>query len=258
MFYAATRLNCQHWILHQEPGDNLHPTITVPSHGRIADVATGTGAWLLEVAREQPTAQCDGFDINLEQAPPSVWLPSNVTLRAWDMYETPPTELIGKYDIVHIRLVGIVVQNKDPSPILGNLALLLKPQGWLQWDEMDISDSVIMHAAGESGKTDAVQKMDRLMKGHGAGGWILDLPSIMRQTGGFEKAKLHRVKPERSLLKFYTDMHLGSWTEIASNQPEGSERRKEFEQLVMDLNEETRQGAAHGAAKVICVGRKAS
>ena len=255
-FFATTRLNCQHWVWHQELGYNLHPTVTVPLHGRIADVATGTGAWLLEVAREKPDAQCDGFDINTDQAPPAVWLPPNVSMRSWDVYDPPPQELIGTYDMVHIRLLGIVVRNNDTAPIVKNLALLLKPHGWLQWDEMDISDSYIVHIAGEGGKTKAVQQMDNLMKGHGAPTWILKLPSTMMEEGRFEEAKMHRVKPERSLLKFHTDMVLGSWVEIASNQAEGSERKKEFEQLVMDVNAETRQGAAQGVAKVICVGRK--
>ena len=257
-FFAATRLTCQHWVWHQELGYNLHPTIPVPSHSRIADVATGTGAWLLEVARENPTAQCDGFDISLDQAPPTAWLPSSVSLRKWDLYEPPPAELIRAYDIVHVRLLGIVVRDKDPVPILKNMAMLLKPHGWLQWDEIDVSDSVITHAAGEGrGKTDAVRKMDGLMKGHGAPEWILKLPStMMSEEGGFEEAKMYRVRPERSLLKFNTDMHIGSWFEITSNQAEGSERKRMFEQLVTDLVAEAKQGAAHSVAKVICVGKK--
>ena len=193
-FYAATRLTCQHWVWHQELGYNIHPTINVPENGRIADVAAGTGAWLLEVAREYPASHCDGFDISIDQAPPLIWLPSNVTFSTWDIYQPPPTEFVGKYDVVHVRLLGIVVRNKDPMPILQHLASLLKPQGWLQWDEIDVSDSVIMHAAGEGGKTEAVQEMDRLMKGHGAPDWILKLPAFMLETRGFEQVKMHRVE----------------------------------------------------------------
>ena len=256
-FYAATRLNCQHWLWCQELRYNLHPAITVPSSGNIADVATGTGAWLLEVAREHPKTRCDGFDISIEQAPPSVWLPPNISMRTWNMYESPPKELIGVYDVVHIRLVGIAVRS-DPVPVLENLTLLLKPHGWLQWDELDINDTIIVHAHGESGKTEAVQKMDKLMKGHGAGNWILKLPAMMTEKVGFSEATIHRVKPELRFLKAYTDMHVGSWVELASNQPEGSEKRKDFEQLAADLQDEVRQGAAHGVTKVICVGRKSA
>ena len=158
---------------------------------------------------------------------------------------------------MHIRLVVLVVQHKNAAPIVKNLALLLKPHGWLQWDEIDVGDSVVVHAAGEGGKTDAMQRMDGLMKGRGAPAWILELPSTMKEDG-FEDAKMHRVKPDLSMLKFSTDVVLGSWMEIASSQAEGSERKKDLEKLVMDVHGEAREGAAQGVAKVICVGRKAA
>ena len=256
--FATTRLNCQHWVWHQELGYNLHPSIKVPLHARIADVATGTGAWLLEVAREKPDAQCDGFDIGLEQAPPATWLPRNVSLGTWNIYEPPPVELVGIYDIVHIRLVGVVVQSKDTAAILKNLTLLLKPHGWLQWDELDISESIVVHSAGDGGKTDAMQRMDKLMKGHGAGAWILELPSMMMTEKCFDEATTHRAGPEPSMLKFHTEAVLESWVEIASNKAEGSKMKREFEQLVLEVHAEARQGAAQGIPKVICVGRKAA
>lgn len=256
--FATIRLNCQHWIWHQELGYNIHPSIKVPSHGRIADLATGTGAWLLEVARERPDAQCDGFDINLDQAPPQIWLPSNISLRTWNVYESPPPELIGAYDMVHIRLLAVVVRDKNTLPIIKNAALLLKPYGWLQWDEIDTSDSFVVHAAGNHGKSEAMQRMNWLMKGHGAPAWIKELPSSMMKEGRFEEAAVQRVKPEPSLWKFHTDVILGSWVEIASNQAEGSERKRFYEKLVMDAQVEARHGAVQGVSKVVCVGRKAA
>ncbi|CAL8584122.1 hypothetical protein XPA_009727 [Xanthoria parietina] len=54
-FTGSTRLNCQHYLWQQELRFNLHPSIPTPVPGNaIADVATGTGVWLLEVAREHP------------------------------------------------------------------------------------------------------------------------------------------------------------------------------------------------------------
>lgn len=160
--------------------------------------------------------------------------------------------------MVHIRLLAVVVKNKNTMPIIKNVALLLKPHGWLQWDEIDTSDSFVVHVAGKDGKTDAMRRMDGLMRGHGASAWITELPSSMRKEDRFEEATLHRVKPEPSLLKFHTDLILGSWVEIASNQAEGSERRRDFEQLVMDVQVEARQGAVQGVSKIVCVGRKAA
>ena len=59
--YAATHVNSEHWVWHQELGYKLHPTITVPMRGRIADVATETAAWLLEVAPARMLASLQCF-----------------------------------------------------------------------------------------------------------------------------------------------------------------------------------------------------
>lgn len=82
--------------------------------------------WLLDLAESlPPTVQLDGFDISLAQAPSTKWLPSNVTLREWDMFTEPPAELVGLYDIVHIRLVTLVVKDNNALPIIQNIRKLL-------------------------------------------------------------------------------------------------------------------------------------
>ena len=260
-FTASTRLNCQHYIWHRELGYNLHPSIPLLANqnARIADIATGTAAWLLDVAREHPTAQCDGFDISLAQAPPAAWLPGNVSLREWDFHEKPPEEALGQYDVVHIRLVILVIGKGDPVPVLRNLALLLKPGGWLQWDEVDTGDAVVAHPAGAEGKTEALERMAARMKAHamGASSWVVKLPETMREVGGFVDAELYRVKADKAYLKFYTDMHSLLWVEVATHMPVEGGQRAQFEQLVEKVLEETEKGAAYGAAKVIVVGKKA-
>lgn len=258
-FTASTRLNCQHYIWHRELGYNLHPSIPLSTthNARIADIATGTAAWLLDVAREHPSAQCDGFDISLAQAPPAAWLPPNVSLHKWDFYEKPPDEARGKYDVVHIRLVILVIGNGDLVPVLRNLALLLKPGGWLQWDEVDTGDAVVAHPA-EEGKTEALERMAARMKAHamGASAWVVKLPETMREVGGFVDVELYRVKADKAYLKFYTDMHSLLWVEVASSMPVEGGKRAQFEQLVERVLEETERGAAYGVAKVVVVGRK--
>jgi hypothetical protein len=67
----------------------------------------------------------DGFDISLAQAPASEWLPANVKLREWDMITDPPAELVGQYDIVHVRLITLVIKDNNGLPIVRNLRKLL-------------------------------------------------------------------------------------------------------------------------------------
>ena len=255
--YTATiRLNTQHYIWNQQLGYNLHPEIPRPKNGsKIADVATGTGVWLLEAARDYPNAQCDGFDISLAQCPPQPWLPPNVHFYPWDIFIPPSENLSGIYDVVHIRLLTLVIQ-QDPVPVIKNVAKLLKPGGYIQWDEMDITDSIVARV-NDSIKIDAMNQMDRLMKSRNAQSWILRLAELLDENG-FENSRLHRVPQNPSYLKFQTDVHILSFSELAANMAEDDERKPNFTKLVEDVFDESRQGAAHGCAKTIFVAQKRS
>ena len=254
-YTAATRLNCQHYVWKQLLQYNLHPDIPSPSSigARIADVATGTGAWLLEVAREFPQAQCDGFDISTIQCPPSEWLPANVVLREWNIFEPPPADLVGKYDVVHIRLVVLVIA-KEPVPTIRNLAMLLKPGGYLQWDELNMTNSMVI-TVNDGIKVEALTKMNRLMKENRAHEWIERLPSLLNDHG-FEDTRMHRVGPDMTLVKFETDMNMLAWLEQISQQAEGSEKQAELTQMIEDVYDESKQGAAHWVEKLVVVARK--
>lgn len=82
--------------------------------------------WLLNVAKEVPaTVRLDGFDISLSQAPPQEWLAPNITLRTWDIFEDPPKDIVGQYDIVHVRLVLLVIRENKSIPVIKNLLKLL-------------------------------------------------------------------------------------------------------------------------------------
>ena len=69
-------------------------------------------------------ARLDGFDCDLSQAPPKAWVPRNVTLRNWDMLTSVPEDMVGVYDVVHVRLLVFVVKG-DPNPLLANLLTML-------------------------------------------------------------------------------------------------------------------------------------
>ncbi len=108
---------------------------------RVADMACGTGyednntfvtianhqirIWLLDLARKYPSARLDGYDISNAQFPPTTWIPANTTLTCLDILKPVPEFLRGKYDIVHVGLVVLVVEKDDPFPILDNLLALL-------------------------------------------------------------------------------------------------------------------------------------
>lgn len=128
-FAAASRLNFQFYLWKESLQFSIHPSIPVPEDARIADVATGTAIWLIKLAHELPSARLDGFDIKLDQAPPAQWLPPQVHLRTWNVFDNVPDDMLGAYDVVHMRLLVLVVENRDPRPIVRNLRKMLKPGG---------------------------------------------------------------------------------------------------------------------------------
>ncbi|CZT15948.1 related to methyltransferase [Ramularia collo-cygni] len=140
---ASARLSLSHYIWHSSFGYNLHPRIQQDIQGKenlqVADIGTGTGIWLLDMAHQLPAStQLDGIDISFGQFPPKEWLPKNVNLRLVDITTAVPEELTSKYDIIHIRHFICVVYSNDPTPLLLNLLRMLKPGGWIQWGEWDV------------------------------------------------------------------------------------------------------------------------
>lgn len=82
--------------------------------------------WLLDLAKSLPTsAQLEGFDISPVGYPPEAWLPSNVKLGLWNVFDEPPKVLHDKYDVVHIRLFLVVIDDNDPSSILKHCLKIL-------------------------------------------------------------------------------------------------------------------------------------
>ena len=81
--------------------------------------------WLLDLAKSLPSTQLDGFDVSAAGYPPKPWLPNNVSLNIWNAFEVPHEDYQGKYDLVHLRLFQIVIDNNDPSLLLQNCIKLL-------------------------------------------------------------------------------------------------------------------------------------
>ncbi|KAM7212793.1 S-adenosyl-L-methionine-dependent methyltransferase [Rhypophila decipiens] len=143
---ATERLDEQHIFTTKTLGFLIHPNIisSLSSLDRpgddtpdlkVADIGTGTGIWLLDVAKTYPSL-CDqlvGFDVTCSCFPSPGELPSNITFKIQDMHQPFPESEIGTYDIVAVRFVSSATSRVEWELTAKNLMTLLKPGGWLQW-----------------------------------------------------------------------------------------------------------------------------
>ena len=81
--------------------------------------------WLIDVSRELPSAQLDGFDISDDQYPNGVWLPPNISLRQLDIFKPVPQDLEDLYDLAHVQLFLCVVPKVGPAKVLKEIYKML-------------------------------------------------------------------------------------------------------------------------------------
>ncbi|OCL03276.1 hypothetical protein AOQ84DRAFT_326187 [Glonium stellatum] len=128
------RLNAGHDLISRVTGSLLPPQISINPNKpiRVADIATGTGAWLVQLRERLPVSSVlDGFDITNAQFPPQDTLPDTVKLNVHDMREPFPQDFLGSYDIVHVRLIMYALKGDEWAKTVKNLVTLLKPGGYL-------------------------------------------------------------------------------------------------------------------------------
>ncbi|KAI9497863.1 S-adenosyl-L-methionine-dependent methyltransferase [Zychaea mexicana] len=102
--------------------------------GRVLDVGCGPGSWSMEIAGEYPKSQVVGIDIN-PMFPRDI-KPSNCTFHQYNLLDGLPFE-DASFDYIFIRFIGLGVRAKQWPIILGDLARLLKPGGWIELAEPD-------------------------------------------------------------------------------------------------------------------------
>ncbi|KAL8827041.1 MAG: hypothetical protein Q9191_003425 [Dirinaria sp. TL-2023a] len=274
-YAASTRLNCQLFLWKLELGYSLHPSIASAFQPtakasytpRIADLATGTALWAFDIARDFPAALIDCFDISLEQCPPAQWLSRNITVRRWDIFSNLDSEIEDRYDVVHIRLLLLVVRNNNPRPLLRNALKMLKPGGWLQWDELDPWNAHTVSAATEENRPQSQNAADKMgekattefqkkqeLTAMDTLRWVRELDSVIQEVG-FEEVRREEIGCDHGLAKYFQDMQFLVMEEEASSK--STEREKETVMRAIEEGVvESQEGRARVTPKVVCLGRK--
>ncbi|KAJ8129770.1 hypothetical protein O1611_g3860 [Lasiodiplodia mahajangana] len=230
-YLSASRLNLQHFMWKDAQGFLLHPVIQAYLHQKrdsgqtenkdsisIADLATGTGIWLFDLVKSPEikglNIQYHGFDISRALFPHKSWLPKNIALSASNLFEEPPQSLHGQFDVVHLRLVLSLIRSDSPKPIIRHIKTLLKPGGYLQWDELDLFNhfDVLVPDPGTGGQnmTAAFQKTKDLANWS----WVAKLPEILLGEG-FQEAIQSYHEPNSEMFKAWTHLDLCSAEELS-------------------------------------------
>ncbi|KUI72921.1 hypothetical protein VM1G_08237 [Cytospora mali] len=269
---ATSRLHYQYYLWQDTYRFHLHPDIPpLAPDARIADVATGTGIWLSDLSRQlPPTTQLHGLDISLEQLPPRNLAPPNVNYHQWDFFTPPPAELRGTFDVVHMRLVAVVVKDMQPARILANVAQLLKPGGYLQWEEHYTADAQVVHGSGgrvpPPDEFPGVDRLKHLMADPlnasdgslllGSRDWLTTLDRTL-QDGGFEEVRRF-VYPDAPVMgMFWNDVYVASVEEFALQMlTVDPNLGKELQGMIERIEKEKRQGAWLSNPKAVFLGKR--
>ncbi|EAW07821.1 uncharacterized protein ACLA_025380 [Aspergillus clavatus NRRL 1] len=257
------RINLQHYLCVQLFGYHIHPSIPVSdvNNLRIADVGTGTGIWLTDLTDTFPsTVQLDGLDVSFDATPPKDWLPSNVGLHHWDIKADVPEHLVGVYDIVHVRHFAFVLQQDDLKGVLENLLKLLKPGGYLQWADLDVS-SLRVEKIKPDVKVDSQVKLMSLFQSNDTrlhSGWVPGLPSLFTEHGFINvEADVKEAPPHLGVALHECGMLA---TEVlARNKAGGNEQMvQQLRQLLEEAAKETREGSVLAFTRLTVIGQKPS
>ncbi|KAL4968124.1 class I SAM-dependent methyltransferase [Aspergillus stella-maris] len=143
------RLNNQHRVLvHIIDKKILHAPIDASAITNVVDVGTGTGIWLDALAAhlDPPAASksdqriqrhYDGLDMTAAHFPSPRVHPDNFAYDVWNILHPVPEDRKGKYDLVHVRLLAAAFARGQVATAVDNLVQLLRPGGWIQWEELD-------------------------------------------------------------------------------------------------------------------------
>ncbi|KAF7191838.1 N-methyltransferase tcpN [Pseudocercospora fuligena] len=133
----SARLEQQHSLIVQNLGFILHPRIeaALPKDARIADVATGTGIWMRDLASKAPsTWSFVGLDLSDAQFPSSEQQ-GRCTFDILNILEPVPEHFVHSFDVVHIRYLIAALKSHEWQIVARNVLRLLKPGCYIQWLE---------------------------------------------------------------------------------------------------------------------------
>ncbi|KAI4098050.1 MAG: hypothetical protein LQ339_006618 [Xanthoria mediterranea] len=258
---SSVRLYLQHWMWRRQVKYLLLPAITSENTIlEVADIGCGTGIWLIDLAEQLPRAKLVGYDVSPLQFPPPEWLPRNVKLEVLDALAEVPSSLVENYDVVHIGLLVLVVGD-NPLPLLRNVIRMLKPNGYIQWDEADLGGLFRTTSTPTTSKDSLEELYDlvdkRFNRARLSHSWVRSLDELFRQEG-LVVIEYKQFPIPNEIAHPWTHMHLLSLGELIKDIEKSGEDSHKWLDLHAGAIEEARHGASVRMNMVVAVGRKPS
>ncbi|KAH6876810.1 hypothetical protein B0T10DRAFT_520780 [Thelonectria olida] len=277
-FRTSARLHLQHLLFQNTLGglvleSRIENSLSSATDIRVADLGCGNAIWLcdlnhsLSAIKPGVNLQLQGFDINPLNFPAAPFLPKSTTLCTLDVLARPlPAELQGTFDIVHVRAFLSIIRHGDLAPLLTSVLALLKPGGWLQWEETR-ADAFVARSPSPDVSTKACDTMISIIDAGGKASGLdfafLDSLETHITRHGFEDVQVRQVDKRTSDLKAWTEDYLMVWEELAGlfpsreDVPQAPMTKEAFEELFMKAVAETEAGVViHQKKVVVASGRK--
>ncbi|KAI0173876.1 UMTA methyltransferase family protein [Pestalotiopsis sp. NC0098] len=256
-FLDNNRINLMHHLWTKTFGYLFHPKIEIKRALRVADIGAGTGIWLLDARDHLPeNIQLDGFDISFDAAPPIETLPQNVRFQFWNVKEDIPEGLVNAFDVVHVRFMSFVLLNDEIPDVIAKIFRLLKPGGYIQWEEADM-ESLRFDRSTPTSKTDHLEDLFKLLLVQDPRfkpTWASHLTELFSQAGFVDVEKDTKDAPPHLAFQFHECglmIH-----ELIARKTKNERMATELQRLLPLAVEETRNGAYGTSLRFTAVARK--
>jgi hypothetical protein len=224
-----------------------------------------------EFEKEQRHVSFVGLDVQSAHYPAPENLPENIKLGILDAFapvENLPAEHVGQYDVVHVRAFSSVVKEDNPGPIIKNAYKMLKPGGYLQWDDLDgdsfkaVAPGSNPHSSGVSTTATeemvATSKQSQQVAMNLKYSWLGQFGSLFKQHGMevIDDIRMDVKKELRSVMTVSLLMIHVHIARIAVRNGCLVGTDKNWEEVWTKAGEEIGQGVSITMDMVVAVGRK--
>ncbi|KAF3014675.1 hypothetical protein E8E14_002808 [Neopestalotiopsis sp. 37M] len=200
--------------------------------------------------------QLTGFDISFDAAPPMETLPSNVNFQLWNVKESIPDGLFEVFDVVHVRFLSFVLLNDEIPDVIAKIFRMLKPGGYIQWEEADM-ESLRFDKSKPESTTKYLEELFKLLLVQDprfTPTWAQRLPELFSEAGFVDVQKDTKDAPPHLAFQFHECglmIH-----ELIARKTKNEHMATELHRLLPLAVEETKNGSYGTSLRFTAIGQK--